>query len=261
MDKISADKYLTKLNQVKNHEDAECPFCHDSGWVITGTGALACACRQKAGVAHRKAALGVSPALEKQTFANFDLRHYADYLQTEQGASNRVVAERSFDAAKRFSREIQKGKKPRGILFVGDVGRGKTHLAAAIANDLIEHGMSARFVVVPEFLDALRFSYQNDEVNTESNIIRQIQNTPVLILDDLGAHNYSEWTKEKIFTLLNHRLNYQLPTIITTNLDPGEELDQVIGGRTVSRIVEMCDFYYLVSDQDLRGKLRKIKQL
>lgn len=260
MDKISAENHLSKLNIIKMNEN-ECPYCHDSGWLMTTRGAVACSCKQKAEIARRKAAFGISPALEKHTFVNFDLRHYADYLQTDQGPSYRILAQKSLDAAKKFSRDVQKGKKPRGILFVGNVGRGKTHLASAIANDLIEHGYSAKFVVVPEFLDALRFSYQKDEVATESDIIRQIQGTPVLILDDLGAHNYSEWTKGKIFTLLNYRLNYQLPTIITTNLVPGEDLDQVIGERTVSRIVEMCDLFYLFSDHDLRDKLRKINRL
>ncbi len=259
MDKISAEKHLSELNIVKINAETQCPYCHDSGWLITEEGAVACVCKRKSEIIRRKAILGITPALEKHTFANFDLRYYADYLQTDLGPSYRLLAEKSLEASKKFSRNIQKGKKPRGILFVGNVGRGKTHLAAAITNDLIDHGYGARFVVVPEFLDALRFSYQKEEIATESEIIRRVQGAPVLILDDLGAHNYSEWTKGKIFTLLNYRLNYQLPTIITTNLKPGEELDQVIGERTVSRIVEMCDLYYLFSEHDLRDKLRKLK--
>ena len=47
----------------------------------------------------------------------------------------------------------------------------------------------------------------------------RIRNSKLLILDDLGVENPSAWAQEKLFQLLNHRYSYELPTVITTNVD------------------------------------------
>ncbi len=54
--------------------------------------------------------------------------------------------------------------------------------------------------------------------------------TPLLILDDLGAHNSTPWAQEKLFQILNHRYNGRLPTVITAN-QRLEELDPRIASR------------------------------
>jgi DNA replication protein DnaC len=77
----------------------------------------------------------------------------------------------------------------------------------------------------------------------------------VLVLDDLGAHNFTEWTQNKIFSLINYRMNHGLPCVITTNLSL-EEMNQVVGLRTVSRIIEMCKIYRLYVDEDIRVVMR-----
>ncbi len=123
---------------------------------------------------------------------------------------------------------------------MGKVGCGKTHLAAATANRVLDQGGEALFLVVPEFLDQLRFSYRREnEGLDEAEIISRTYNVPLLILDDLGAHNYSDWVCNKLFTIINHRYNRNLPSVITTNLDL-RDLEDKIGDRSTSRIVEMC---------------------
>ncbi|MPZ49860.1 MAG: AAA family ATPase [Dehalococcoidia bacterium] len=111
------------------------------------------------------------------------------------------------------------GEAPEGWLLVhGSSGAGKTHVAAAIANRCIERGQPALFVVVPDLLDHLRAAYNpNSEVGYDS-LIEQVRNAPVLILDDLGTQSATAWAQEKLFQVLNHRYNAQLPTVVTTNL-------------------------------------------
>jgi DNA replication protein DnaC len=108
---------------------------------------------------------------------------------------------------------------PEGWLLVhGPSGAGKTHVAAAIANRCIERGQAALFVVVPDLLDHLRAAYNpNAEVGYDL-ALEQVRNAPVLVLDDLGTQNATSWAQEKLFQILNHRYNAQLPTIVTTNL-------------------------------------------
>jgi DNA replication protein DnaC len=115
---------------------------------------------------------------------------------------------------------------PEGWLLVhGPSGAGKTHVAAAIANRCIERGQPALFVVVPDLLDHLRASYNPTSELTYDALIEQVRNAPVLILDDLGTQSATAWAQEKLFQVLNHRYNAQLPTIVTTNLGI-ERLDE-----------------------------------
>ena len=77
----------------------------------------------------------------------------------------------------------------------------------------------------------------------------------MLILDDLGAHQYTEWARGKLFTILNYRINHNLPTVITTNLSV-EDVGEAIGDRAASRIIELCQPYMLEADVDIRLQKR-----
>ena len=94
-------------------------------------------------------------------------------------------------------------------MLQGYVGRGKTYLAASIANALVERDVDVRFIVVPDFLDELRATFDTSSMGSESELMNLIKTAPVLILDDLGAHNYTDFVSIK--TLFCHfELSYQL---------------------------------------------------
>jgi DNA replication protein DnaC len=110
-------------------------------------------------------------------------------------------------------------EEPEGWLLVhGSSGAGKTHVGAAIANRCIERGQPALFVVVPDLLDHLRAAYRPDSELGYDALLEQVRLAPVLILDDLGTQSSTAWAQEKLFQILNHRYNAQLPTVVTTNL-------------------------------------------
>jgi DNA replication protein DnaC len=111
-------------------------------------------------------------------------------------------------------------ENPEGwLLLEGTYGCGKTHLAAAIGNERLQRGEMVMFITVPDLLDHLRSAYAPSAEATYDETFERIRNTPMLILDDLGAESPSQWAKEKLFQLLNHRYSHRLPTIITTNAD------------------------------------------
>ena len=102
-------------------------------------------------------------------------------------------------------------------MLLGGYGAGKTHLAAAIANYNVELGRPAMFVVVPDLLDHLRAAFGPTSDSGVDERLETIRETPLLVLDDLGAHHSTPWAQEKLFQILNHRYNSRMPTVITTN--------------------------------------------
>lgn len=141
----------------------------------------------------------------------------------------------AYDAARAFAEE------PQGwLMLLGEYGCGKTHLAAAIANEQIARGQPALFVVVPDLLDHLRAAYSPHSPTTYDERFDQVRNAPLLILDDLGAQYSTEWAQEKLFQIFNYRYNSRLPTVITSNIDL-EAIDIRIRSRLIDPdLVQIC---------------------
>lgn len=105
---------------------------------------------------------------------------------------------------------------PRGWLVItGPSGCGKTHLAAAIANHCLKKGIPVFWTIVPDLLDHLRATFGPSSDVTYDDLFERVRNAPLLVLDDLGTHSSTPWAEEKLFQVLNHRFNAQLPTIVT----------------------------------------------
>ena len=230
----------------------QCKKCHDKGIVLHESTAHRCSCwsQKMLNLKIKKANLGVN--FNDAKFSNFKLNYYPNTMPSEGGATYRERANTALLAAKGFVNDINTNQVKKGLFFCGPVGSGKTFLALALARELVLNNHDLLFVVVPDFLDALRFTFdKNDNGLTEKDLIDVVWNIPILILDDLGAHNYTEWTVNKIYSLLNYRLNHKLPTIITSNLTLNE-LESLLGDRTCSRIIALCTIFRLLAPKDIR---------
>ncbi len=149
-----------------------------------------------------------------------------------QGRSENHVSQeqfsRAYQAAKAFAAE------PKGWLaLAGLSGCGKTHLAAAIANHCIENDFPVFYITTPDLLDHLRSTFSPNSEIPYDEFFEQVRNTPLLILDDLGAQSSTPWAKEKLDQLLNHRFSNELPTVIVS-IVPIEELEERIRTRLVA---------------------------
>lgn len=239
-----------------------CNICGDRGIVLKGDLAAPCICiKQRAAerliIDSRMPRNLLNCSLDLFSFKYYD----KNCLDNEKGISYYELAKLSHRAAKDFIANFQKDPNTDGLLFTGDVGSGKTFLASCIANSLLKKGQVVLFAVVPDLLDQIKatydFSRSAGEI-TEFDLLDTARQVPLLILDDLGAHNYTEWTKNKIYSIINYRLNHRLPVIVTTNIKL-DEIEEYLGERTTSRLLEMCRPFRLMVELDIRAVRRKEK--
>lgn len=211
--------------------DPNCPHCHGLGYIRMDVPpghaefgkVQICVCRRDEVALHtrrRLYAISRLDELKDLTFENFEPRgrmglpaRQADSLET------------AYNQARQYAMKVDGW-----LLLEGGYGSGKTHLAAAIANFVVSVGLPTIFITVPDLLDALRFTYSSPDESFEDRF-EEIRQAPLLILDDFGTQNATEWAQEKLFQILNHRYINRLPLVITTNLS----LDQ-IEGRIRSRL-------------------------
>lgn len=165
----------------------------------------------------------------------------------------------------------------KGILFVGPVGIGKTHLAVGILKALIqERGAQGIFRDYRELLKEVQNSYNPRVAATELEVLKPVFDAEVLVLDELGAAKPTEWVWDSVAHILNTRYNDRRTTIITTNFPNDAELTKTesrklsdaersvreetlgdrIGERMRSRLQEMCVVVEM-HGEDFRQKVKR----
>lgn len=122
-----------------------------------------------------------------------------------------------------------------GALLLGPVGCGKTHLAVGLAKIAVALGYTALFVNVPEWLQSLLDSYGQGSSETERTWMDNLRNVDVLVLDDLGAEKPSDWMRERLYLVVNHRTVTRRVNIVTSNQSL-DELETGVGERIMDRL-------------------------
>lgn len=133
---------------------------------------------------------------------------------------------------------IKQIQKEEGLYLWGESGVGKTHIACALAKNILEKGFNVRFFNTGDFLEQLREEFDKgfDDEYEYLGLFRETMNfRGVLILDDIGAEKATDWVKERLYLIINKRYEDMLPTIFTSNFDL-EILSARLGDRIASRI-------------------------
>src|SRR5438477_11511875 len=222
-----------------------CPVCGGSGWKFTGAErrVARCDCRTKPRADALLAAARIPKRYEHCELSNFEF----------EGPHAHLVRARM--AACRFTEEYGLDSTNTGLLLIGSIGVGKTHLAVGIIKELIlSKAISCLFYDYRELLKQIQNSYNDSVKVTELDVLRPVFETEVLVLDELGAVKPKEWVWDTVSLILNTRYNDNRTTIITTNFDDkpagaiggprgaarDETLGDRIGERMRSRLHEMC---------------------
>ena len=184
--------------------------------------------------------------LRSMTFDNFDWRRVN--LLPEQRQNLELV----------FREALNFAKSPESwLVLVGVTGCGKTHLAAAIANYRLQAGKPALFIVVPDFLDHLRSTFNPESKVSYDQLFESIKNAPLLVLDDFGEQSTTPWAQEKLYQVVNYRYNARLATVVTTRLAL-EEIDSPISSRFLDPRLSMV---FNIIAPDFRGDRCSQKRL
>ena len=103
-----------------------------------------------------------------------------------------------------------------GLYIEGTNGTGKTHLAAAIALQLINEGIPVICKTSSDLLLDIKKSFDRDGAR-ESDVLDIYKRVDLLIIDDLGKEQCSDWSMSTLYSILNDRYEDMKPTIVTTN--------------------------------------------
>ncbi len=123
------------------------------------------------------------------------------------------------------------------LMMKGGYGTGKTHLAAAILNELRARGIGCLFCTAQNLFNAL---YAAD-FDGKQEIISQLGTTPLAVIDELdglhlGKDTAGEFQRKTLFDILNRRYQRQLPTVLITNVQ--DDLSPWLEGKAISRLFE-----------------------
>ncbi len=253
---------------VKTMSAAPCPLCDDTGWKAVGEGrerrVVRCDCRQRTRAERLLELARIPRRYQHCELAEFETRFEGAHpsLAKAKLAIERFVAEYPVE--------------DKGLLLIGPVGVGKTHLAVGIIKELVlNKGIPCLFCDYRDLLKQIRNSYNESVAATEMDVLRPALQTPVLVLDELGAERPTDWVWDTVSHILNTRYNEKRTTIITTNYPDappgGEELtdnfsrarraarEETLGDRITermrSRLHEMCRKIEM-QGKDFRLKVR-----
>ena len=145
--------------------------------------------------------------LKKMTFQSFDPTGN-DAPQRDQETLRAAM-----HAAQSFASD------PQGwLVLLGDSGVGKTHLAVAAGGERLNAGHDVFFTSTLDLLDNLRRTFSSQSFLAFDELFEQVKGTSLLILDDFQFENSTNWSQEKLYQIIVHRHNAELPTIITARL-------------------------------------------
>ena len=236
---------LKILNQIGLDESVyepewDCPICHDLGYVTPG---VPCVCVLNEQKRDRAALSNIAPALREKTFANFNCAYYTEPEKMAQ----------KVEMCQKAAAKIIRGEACENFVFTGEVGRGKTHLSLAVANEVMDHGKSVIYKRMNDLLEEIRTAKYEDH---DDGALLRFFNCDLLVIDDFGADTASEFAKSQIRILLEERNLNNKAWIISTNLTLNM-IEEIYSPRVADRLLEKARIFSFDAPRSIREILRQ----
>ncbi len=239
---------LTEHNYPTNYLDEihDCEICNDTGEV--GIHKKWCKCYLKRMTEQLVEKSNMSGTLTKENFDTFDLGVFSNERDEQHDISPREYMKDRFKKAHEYVGGFEKNRE--NLLLAGPTGTGKTFLTHCIAEDLIRRGHFVLYFTAIGLLNQIRSA--NFDKNYEAKqLVKLIHSADLLIIDDLGSENSTDYTHAELFGVINDRLIQPgKATLISTNLSPDQIMDRY-SERLSSRILGKADIWEFFGD-DLR---------
>ena len=222
---------LAQAGLPENYLEAQyvCNICEDTG--VTDEGI--CECQRKLLAETAKDEISKHAPLRASTFEKFSLEFYP-----EAPDANGISPKKRMGEIAKFCKDYANdfSLSSASLFMHGATGLGKTHLSLSIANVVTEKGMGVIYSSAPNLFGELEREHFSRQNPNERTFERELLETDLLIIDDLGVEFSTQFTVSCVYNIINSRILSGKPTIISTNLTPGE-LEDKYTQRITSRII------------------------
>ena len=219
-----------------------CPLCGDTGM----QGGNPCSCVAEVARRLRREEINAASPLGLCQFASFEVERYSDAVEAELGISPREYMGKLLNYCRNYAARFSQNSP--NLLFMGHTGLGKTHLALAIADAVLEGGHDVLYTSAAALAAQLgreHFDYSNND-----EWLAACQEADLLILDDLGTEYITPLTISVLYELINTRMLTHRPTIYTTNITDQSVFVARYTEKVASRMLGGCKmFKFFGSDQ------------
>ena len=226
-----------------------CKDCQDTGYI----GGQKCHCFKQEIINVVYSQSNIRNILAKENFSTFSYEYYSDTDRNPTtGLSALDTVRQAVEKCQHFINDFH--NKPKNLYLYGDTGVGKTFLSNCVAKELLERGNSVIYFTAFQLFDILSkgvFDRDADAIAAHQNIF----DCDLLIIDDLGTEFSNSFTTSQLFLCVNERILRQKSTIISSNLNPMDILENY-SERTFSRISSNYTIINLFGD-DIRIKKRQ----
>ncbi|SKB55055.1 DNA replication protein DnaC [Lachnospiraceae bacterium] len=222
----------------------DCPDCKDTGYI----GTEKCHCLKQKLINALYAQSNLMEVLDKENFSTCKMDLFSNNVRPDM--------EKAYNDARTFVKTF--ANTYTNMLFLGNVGSGKTFLSNCIAKAMLDEGYSVVYFSAFRLFRALadHTFRANGETAEDNEFYSNIFNADLLIIDDLGTETVNSFVRSELFLILNERHLRRHSTIISSNLDLAR-IKEDYSERSFSRILSGYDLYRF-KGEDLR--LRQLCQ-
>ncbi len=249
--RITKSEVLVSNNYPLDYLDIQyvCSKCKDTGFI----GNIKCTCYKQKLVDLYYENSDLKSMLEKNNFTSFNFELYSVHRNDAEHKSPRKNIEEIVSTSWSFIENFTSSTE--NLLFFGNSGTGKTFLSNCVAKELLDRG----HLVVYRTAETLIQDLKHIRFNNNEDLDDLLINCDLLIIDDLGSEQITDFSKTELFNLINRKLLKQKKMLISTNCGL-EVILRNYSERMSSRLLgefTLCKFY----GEDIRiGQNIKSKQ-
>lgn len=222
-----------------------CPECRDTGIVNGKT----CTCVEEVARTLRREEINQASPLGLCKFSTFDVNRYPAAVEPELGRPTRDYMAQLLEFCRKYAEKFS--SQSRNLLFMGTAGLGKTHLALAIADAVLDGGHDVLYTSSAALMT--RLGREQFDRDADEEWLTACKEADLLILDDLGTEFLSAVTISALYELINTRMLTHRPTIYTTNITDQQVFISRYTEKVASRMLGNCKmFKFFGTDQRLK---------